>query len=79
MLERRGHTEAAVDLCVLAGLTPVAAIAELVDDEGEMLRTTQVLELGAEHGLPVLTIEQLVAHRRELDQGTADEPTRSTT
>lgn len=79
VLERRGHTEAAVDLCALAGLTPVAAIAELVDDEGEMLRTTQVLELGAEHGLPVLTIEQLVAHRRELDQDTADEATRSTT
>ncbi|MGD8200659.1 3,4-dihydroxy-2-butanone-4-phosphate synthase [Ornithinimicrobium sp. W1679] len=78
VLARRGHTEAAVDLCVLAGLTPVAAIAELVDDEGEMLRTTQVLALGAEHDLPVLTIEQLVAHRRELDRrpppGAEDEP-----
>ncbi|WP_122262857.1 3,4-dihydroxy-2-butanone-4-phosphate synthase [Ornithinimicrobium cerasi] len=63
VLARRGHTEAAVDLCRLAGLAPVGVIAELVDDEGEMLRGPQVLELAAEHGLPVLTIADLVAHR----------------
>lgn len=63
VLTRRGHTEAAVDLCVLAGLAPVAAIAELVDDEGEMLRGPQVLALGAEHDLPVITIADLVEHR----------------
>jgi 3,4-dihydroxy 2-butanone 4-phosphate synthase/GTP cyclohydrolase II len=63
VLTRRGHTEAAVDLCRLAGLAPVAAIAELVDDEGEMLRGPQVAALGAEHGLPVLTIGDLVAYR----------------
>ncbi|GGK82898.1 3,4-dihydroxy-2-butanone-4-phosphate synthase [Ornithinimicrobium pekingense] len=63
VLARRGHTEAAVDLCRLAGLAPVAAIAELVDDEGEMLRGPQVLALGAEHDLPVITIADLVAHR----------------
>lgn len=63
VLARRGHTEAAVDLCRLAGLVPVAAIAELVDDEGEMLRGPQVVALGAEHDLPVITIADLVAHR----------------
>lgn len=63
VLARRGHTEAAVDLCVLAGLAPVAAIAELVDDEGEMLRGPQVLALGAEHELPVITIADLVTYR----------------
>jgi 3,4-dihydroxy 2-butanone 4-phosphate synthase / GTP cyclohydrolase II len=64
VLERRGHTEAAVDLCSLAGLAPVAAIAELVDDTGELLRGPAVLELGLEHDLPVITIADLVAHRR---------------
>ncbi|WP_109472331.1 3,4-dihydroxy-2-butanone-4-phosphate synthase [Ornithinimicrobium cavernae] len=63
VLTRRGHTEAAVDLCRLAGLAPVAAIAELVDDEGEMLRGPQVAALAAEHDLPVITIADLVAHR----------------
>lgn len=63
VLARRGHTEAAVDLCRLAGLAPVAAIAELVDEEGEMLRGPRVAELGAEHDLPVITIADLVAHR----------------
>ncbi|RIK17867.1 MAG: 3,4-dihydroxy-2-butanone-4-phosphate synthase [Acidobacteria bacterium] len=63
VLTRRGHTEASVDLCRLAGLAPVAAIAELVDDEGEMLRGPQVAALGAEHGLPVITIADLVAYR----------------
>ena len=67
VLERRGHTEAAVDLCRLAGLPPVAVIAELVDLDdpaGDMLRGAAVVALGAEHGLPVLTIDQLAAHLR---------------
>ncbi|MFK5635666.1 3,4-dihydroxy-2-butanone-4-phosphate synthase [Ornithinimicrobium sp. LYQ103] len=63
VLTRRGHTEAAVDLCRLAGVAPVAVIAELVDDEGEMLRGPQVAALGAEHGLPVITIGDLIAYR----------------
>jgi len=65
VLERRGHTEAAVDLCRLAGLPPVAVIAELVDLDdpaGGMLRGAAVVALGAAHGLPVLTVEQLAAH-----------------
>lgn len=68
VLVRPGHTEAAVDLCRLAGLEPVAAIAELVDDTGEMLRTPAVLELGAEHDLPVITIADLIAWRRHHDR-----------
>src|SRR5699024_10329853 len=63
VLRRRGHTEAAVDLCRLAGLAPVAAIAELVDDEGEMLRGPQVVALGEEQDLSVITIADLVRHR----------------
>lgn len=65
---RRGHTEAAVDLCRLAGLAPVGAIAELVADDGTMLRTAGVLALGAEHDVPVVTIADLVAWRDRHDR-----------
>jgi len=68
VLARRGHTEAAVDLCRLAGLEPVGAIAELTHDDGTMMRLPAVLDLGAEHDLPVITIEQLVAHRQRFDR-----------
>jgi len=47
VLVRAGHTEAAVDLCRLAGLSPVGVIAELVHDDGAMMRLPAVLELGA--------------------------------
>lgn len=71
VLQRPGHTEAAVELCTLAGLSPVAAIAELVDDEGEMLRGAQVRDLGAHYEVPVLTIADLVQHcaDRSSDKG----------
>ncbi|GAA4121352.1 3,4-dihydroxy-2-butanone-4-phosphate synthase [Knoellia locipacati] len=68
VLTRRGHTEAAVDLCRLAGLEPVGAIAELTHDDGTMMRLPAVLDLGAEHDLPVITIEHLVAHRKRHDR-----------
>ena len=63
VLERRGHTEATVDLCRLAGLRPVGVIGELVRDDGEMMRLPEVLDLGRERGLPVISIADLVAHR----------------
>ncbi len=65
---RDGHTEAAVDLCRLAGLSPVAAIGELVRDDGEVMRTPEVLALGAHEGLPVITIAQLLAYRDRYDR-----------
>ncbi|WP_022925173.1 3,4-dihydroxy-2-butanone-4-phosphate synthase [Serinicoccus marinus] len=68
VLARRGHTEATVDLCRLAGLAPVGVIGELVDDEGEMLRGPQVRALAAEHDLPVLTIAELVTYRQRHDR-----------
>ncbi|MBK9100807.1 MAG: 3,4-dihydroxy-2-butanone-4-phosphate synthase [Austwickia sp.] len=70
VLTRRGHTEACVDLCTLAGLAPVGVIGELVHDEGAMMRTPQVLELGAREDLPVVTIAALVEHRRRTADGT---------
>jgi len=68
VLVRGGHTEAAVDLCRLAGLAPVGAIGELVHDDGSMMRLPAVLELGAQHNLPVITIEALIAWRKRHDR-----------
>ncbi|MDO5626868.1 MAG: 3,4-dihydroxy-2-butanone-4-phosphate synthase [Mobilicoccus sp.] len=68
VLVRRGHTEATVDLCRLAGLTPVGAIGELVHDDGSMMRTEAVLDLGEREGLPVITIEALAAYRSRHDR-----------
>jgi 3,4-dihydroxy 2-butanone 4-phosphate synthase/GTP cyclohydrolase II len=63
VLHRGGHTEAAVDLCRLAGLAPVGAIAELVNDDGTMTRLGQAAEIAAENGLVLLTINDLIAWR----------------
>ncbi|AMB57783.1 GTP cyclohydrolase II [Microterricola viridarii] len=54
--ERAGHTEAAVDLMKLAGLSPVGVIGELVADDGEMMRLPGLLALGERDGLPVTTV-----------------------
>ncbi|MET4538321.1 3,4-dihydroxy-2-butanone 4-phosphate synthase [Arthrobacter bambusae] len=60
--ERPGHTEAAVDLCRLAGLAPVGVIAELVHDDGEMMRLDSLRDFAAEHGCPLISIEDLVSY-----------------
>lgn len=60
--ERGGHTEAAVELMRLAGLKPVGAIAEVVAEDGSMMRLPGLLELGERDGVPVITIEQLIAY-----------------
>jgi 3,4-dihydroxy 2-butanone 4-phosphate synthase/GTP cyclohydrolase II len=60
--ERAGHTEAAVELMKLAGLQPVGAIGEVVAEDGSMMRLPGLLELGASENVPVITIEQLIAH-----------------
>jgi 3,4-dihydroxy 2-butanone 4-phosphate synthase/GTP cyclohydrolase II len=60
--ERAGHTEAAVDLMRLAGLVPVAAIAEIVADDGEMMLLPGLVELGEREGIAVVSIEALIAY-----------------
>jgi 3,4-dihydroxy-2-butanone 4-phosphate synthase len=62
VLMRSGHTEAAVDLCRLAGLEPVGVIAEVVYDDGEMMRLDGLRVFAAEHGCPLISIEDLVAY-----------------
>jgi len=67
VLERDGHTEAAVDLCRLAGLPPVAVIAEVVEDSGETMRLPGLRALADAHGLLLISIADLQAHRRRLE------------
>lgn len=67
--ERAGHTEAAVDLMRLAGLSPVAVIAEIVEDDGEMMRLPGLIELGEREGLPVTTVAALIDWLREWHAG----------
>ncbi|MDF0514571.1 GTP cyclohydrolase II [Agromyces sp. H3Y2-19a] len=67
--ERAGHTEAAVDLMRLAGLSPVGVIGELVEDDGEMMRLPALIALGEREGLPVTTVAALIDWLREWHDG----------
>ena len=60
--ERAGHTEATVDLLTLAGLEPVGVIGEIMNDDGTMMRGAQLTDFAKEHGLTVLSIEELAEH-----------------
>ena len=64
MLVRRGHTEAAVDLATLAGLTPAGVLVEVVNDDGTMKRAPELRAFADEHGLAMISIDDLVRYRR---------------
>jgi 3,4-dihydroxy 2-butanone 4-phosphate synthase/GTP cyclohydrolase II len=64
VLMRSGHTEAAVDLCRLAGLEPVAAICELVNDDGTVMRGPQVARFAEKHKLRRISVAELIAYRQ---------------
>ncbi len=64
VLKRAGHTEAAVDLAVLAGLYPAGVLAEVMNDDGSVARLPELLDFADRHGLLVGTIADLIAHRR---------------
>ncbi|MDR2453776.1 MAG: 3,4-dihydroxy-2-butanone-4-phosphate synthase [Bifidobacteriaceae bacterium] len=64
VIHRGGHTEAAVDLCRLAGLPQVGALAELVRDDGSMMRLPEAAAVARRHDLVLLTIADLIAWRR---------------
>jgi 3,4-dihydroxy 2-butanone 4-phosphate synthase / GTP cyclohydrolase II len=68
VLRRAGHTEAAVDLAVLAGLRPAAALCELVNDDGSMMRLPRLREFAREHGLALISIADLIAYRRRTER-----------
>jgi 3,4-dihydroxy 2-butanone 4-phosphate synthase / GTP cyclohydrolase II len=63
VLVRAGHTEAAVDLCRLAGLSPVGVLCEVMNDDGTMARRPQLQDFARRHGLKMGTIADLIRHR----------------
>ena len=89
VLMRSGHTEAAVDLCKLAGLPPVGVISELVNDDGTVMRGPQIADFAKEKGLRTVTVADLIAYRQrqerlverveEFDIETAGGPARAVT
>jgi 3,4-dihydroxy 2-butanone 4-phosphate synthase / GTP cyclohydrolase II len=67
VLVRRGHTEAAVDLAMLAGLTPAGVLVEVVNDDGTMKRAPELRAFADEHGLKMISIDDLVHYRRRTE------------
>jgi len=63
VLKRAGHTEAAVDLSRLAGLKPAGVICEIIKEDGEMARVPDLIEFAKEHGLKMITIQDLIEYR----------------
>ncbi len=65
VLKRAGHTEAAVDLARLAGRAPAGALCEIVNDDGTMRRGPDLRTFADQHGLPLISITDLIRHRRQ--------------
>lgn len=63
VLRRAGHTEAVVDLCALAGLTHAGVLCEILQDNGEMARVPQLIELAEKYNLKILTVKDLIHYR----------------
>jgi len=68
VLTRAGHTEAAIDLAKMANLYPAGVIAELVKDDGEMMRASDCLEFAKTHNLKMISIADLIAYRRKSEK-----------
>ena len=67
VLVRPGHTEAIIDLCRLAGMYPAGVVCEVMKDDGTMARLPDLMELAQEHSLNILTIADLIEHRRQFE------------
>ena len=67
VLERAGHTEAAVDIARLVGLRPAGVICEIMNDDGSMARLADLVRFAQYHGLKIGTIGDLIAYRRRLE------------
>src|SRR6266516_6409120 len=64
VLQRAGHTEAAVDLVKLASCRPVGVICEILSEDGSMARLPELVDFAKKHGLKICAIEELIKHRR---------------
>ncbi|WP_162048489.1 3,4-dihydroxy-2-butanone-4-phosphate synthase [Vibrio taketomensis] len=71
VLTRRGHTEGTIDLVTLAGLQPAGLLCELTNPDGTMAKTPEIVTFAKAHGMPVLTIEDIVQYRMQSLQKTA--------
>ena len=67
VLQRNGHTEAAVDLARLAGYKEAGVICEITNDNGTMARTPELIEFVKQHGYPIVTIEDLIEYRKKFN------------
>ena len=63
VLRRSGHTEAAIDLCKLAGMYPAGALMEIMNDDGTMARLPDLMKFAEEHEMHIITIKDLIAYR----------------
>ena len=63
VLRRAGHTEAVVDLCRLAGLTPVGVLCEILNEDGTMARVPELMKIARKHGLKIVTVRSLIEYR----------------
>lgn len=68
VLVRTGHTEATVDLCRLAGLKPVGVCCEIMNEDGHMARTPDLIKFAQQHQMPFITVADLVAYRKKHEQ-----------
>lgn len=68
VLKRAGHTEASVDLAILAGLPPAAVLCEIVDDDGSMARLPKLREFAQKEKLKIISIADLIRYRRKTDK-----------
>ncbi len=67
VLTRAGHTEASTDLARLAGRRPVGVLCEIMDDDGTMARVPRLRKFAAEHGLKLVTVQDLISYRRKTE------------
>lgn len=67
VLARRGHTEGAVDLAIMAGLQPAAVLCELMNADGTMMRGADIDAFSAQHGLPMLSIAEMIDWRQRAE------------
>lgn len=72
VLQRAGHTEAAIDLARLAGLQPAAALIEIMNADGTMARMPQLQQVAKENDLKIISIKDLIAYRLQHEQGAKD-------
>lgn len=68
VLKRAGHTEAAIDLATLAGLSPAGALSEIVNDDGSMARLPELEKFAAEHNLCLISVAEIIRYRRRHDK-----------